>query len=106
MIAVYVSSRCSNCVRLLSSIKRIPSLQGARIIDIDHADKRSIQQIEYVPTLVDDSGRTHVGTAAFEFIKQYQSEIEYEPMQIGGGLSFGSIDGGGELNWSSFGGDL
>lgn len=98
-IVIYISHRCSNCVRLLNTIKRIPSLQAARIIDIDRGP---VQGIEHVPTLVDQRGRRHVGGKAFEFLKQYEDEIDIQPLQLGSGsLPYGSIQDGGELQYTN-----
>jgi hypothetical protein len=104
-LAVYISHRCSNCSRLLNYLKRIPSLADTRVIDID---RYPAQGIEYVPTLVDESGVSHVGSKAFEFLKKYEAEITLEGVQLGSGqLAFGSISSGGELEYQSpFGADI
>jgi len=100
MIVVYVSSRCSNCARVLDLLKKIPSLQGARVVDIDRSP---VQGIEYVPTLVDQNGRSHVGSAVLEFLKQFHGEIELESVHLNAsGLSFGSISDGA-METSTFG---
>lgn len=100
MIVVYVSPRCSNCARVLGLLDKIPSLQGARVVDID---RTPVPGIEYVPTLVDQNGRSHVGSAVLEYLKQFDGEIELESVQLGGGLAFGSIADGGSISKSTFG---
>jgi len=96
-VVIYISHRCSNCVRLINTIKRIPSLQSARIVDIDRGP---VQGIEHVPTLVDQRGRRHVGGKAFEFLKQFEDEIHIQPVQLGtGSLTYGSLNDGGELHY-------
>lgn len=104
-LAVYISHRCSNCSRLLNYLKRIPSLSDTRVIDID---KYPAQGVEYVPTLVDDAGVSHVGSKAFDFLKKFEDEITLEGMSLGSGqLAFGSINGGGELEYAApFGSDI
>lgn len=101
---LYMSERCSNCNRMVNTLKRIPSLQSTRVVDIDRTPTPGI---EYVPTLVDSRGTTYIGSKAFEYLKQYDGEIELEGMQLGsGGLAFGSIQDGGELNYSAAFGEI
>jgi len=100
MIVVYVSSRCSNCARVTGLLTKIPSLQGARVVDID---RTPVQGIQYVPTLVDQRGKSHVGSEVLEFLKSYEAEIELEPAQFGSSLAFGRIDDGGSMDTSTFG---
>ncbi len=105
MITIYVSTRCSNSSRLLNIIRRIPSLQGANIVDIDRGAPNGI---EYVPTIVDERGGLHTGSKAFEYLKRFDAETEIQAMDIGSsGLSYGSLDHGGELDFTTpFGGTL
>jgi hypothetical protein len=81
----------------MNTVRRIPSLQDARIVDVEHSPTLGI---EHVPTLIDERGRTYVGGKAFEYLKQFESEMELEPMQLGtGSLAYGSIGNGGELHY-------
>ena len=101
MITVYISQRCNNSLRIMSIVRRTPSLQGANIVDVDHGVPPGI---DHVPTIVDARGMKHTGIKAFEFLKQYNGETELEAMDIGsGGLAYGSIDAGGELEYTGFG---
>lgn len=96
-LVIYMSQKCSNCNRLMNTVRRIPSLQDARIVDVEHSPTLGI---EHVPTLIDERGRTYVGGKAFEYLKQFESEMELEPMQLGtGSLAYGSIGNGGELHY-------
>ena len=90
MIVIYYSPRCQNSVRLIGAVRRIPSLQGARLVNVDESP---ISGVTHVPTLVDEHGNMHIGGDAFTFIKRFDDEIEIEAMQLGGGgLTYGSID--------------
>ena len=103
-LAVYVSDRCSNCSRLINYLKRVPSLSDTRVIDIE---RYPTQDIEYVPTLIDENGVSHVGSKAFEYLKKFEDEITLDSMQLGsGGLAFGAINDGGELQYTTFGGEI
>lgn len=98
MIVVYVSSRCPNCSRLLESLRQIPSLQSARIVDIDVTP---VSGIEYVPTVVDGS-TSMTGAKAFEWLQQYQGEVDLQPVDVGfGSLSYGLINDSNSVGYAS-----
>lgn len=96
----YISQRCPNCTRFLETVRSIPSLQHTlRVVDIDQTPTPAV---EYVPTVVDRSGQAMVGAKVFEWLKQFQSEVEYEPMQLSfGTLSYGSINDGGAIDFAN-----
>lgn len=97
VLTLYMSKKCANCARMMNTIRRIPSLQDTRIIDVEFSPAPGI---EYVPTLVDQRGKHHVGGKAFEYLRQFDGEITLEPMQLGtGSLAYGSIENGNELNF-------
>mgnify|MGYP000391311591 CR=1 FL=1 len=104
MIVIYYSPRCQNSVRLLGAVRRIPSLQGARLVNVDTSP---VSGITHVPTLVDEHGNSHIGGGAFTFIKRFDDEIEIEAMQLGGGgLTYGTIepdDDGTTTSYMQFG---
>lgn len=100
MSVAYVSQRCPNCSRFLESVRSIPSLsQSLRIVDIDQTPTATVQ---YVPTVVDERGKTLVGSKVFEWLAQFQSEVEYQPMHLSmGSLSYGSIHDGGAIDFAN-----
>lgn len=100
MSVAYISQRCPNCNRFLESVRSIPSLsQSLRIVDIDQTPSPSIQ---FVPTVVDQSGKTLVGSKVFEWLREFQGEVEYQPMQLSmGSLSYGSIHDGGAIDFAN-----
>lgn len=93
-VRVFTSSNCPNCIRLLETIHRIPSLRGSvAIVDVDSLQPADVAQLGLtaVPTLVAD-GRQHVGKAAFEYLAQYNGEMELEAVSLGvGNLTFGDF---------------
>lgn len=95
----YVSTRCPNCTRFLESVRTIPSLQHSlRVVDIDQSPNPSIQ---YVPTVVDAKGSMLVGQKAFEWLKQFQSEVSYQSMPLSmGSLSYGDLTSGGSTQYA------
>ena len=93
-LTIYTSSNCPNCIRLLETVERIPSLRGAtRVVDVDQLPPPELARIglSAVPTLV-AQGRQHVGKAAFEYLAQFNGEMELEAVSLGvGNLSFGDF---------------
>ena len=81
----------------MNTIRRIPALQDTRIVDVEFSPAPGI---EFVPTLVDARGKKYVGGKAFEYLRQFDGEIQLEPMQLGtGALAYGSIENGNELDF-------
>jgi len=95
----YISTRCPNCQRFLETVRSIPSLQQTlRIVDIDRTPHPNV---EFVPTVVDNKGSVMVGQKVFEWLKQYQSEVEYTPMPLSmGSLSYADLGEGGSLAYA------
>lgn len=107
---VYISSQCPNCQRVMDISRRAPSLSKTlQFKDIDTLAPAERSRLQYVPTLVDTHGREYVGSKVFEFLKQFESEMELEPAPFGmhGALEFSSFDDNGgqserNLHYSSF----
>lgn len=99
-VVAYISPNCPNCVRLVETMKRISSLrQRVKYIDIDslHPQQVAASGISAVPTLV-VQGQMHVGKAAFDYLSQFNEEMEVESISLGGGsLMYGLIDSAGCL---------
>jgi glutaredoxin len=100
-IVIYTSSNCPNCTRLLATLRRIPSLAGkASVVEVGAMDPNRLaaQGITAVPTIV-AQGRPHVGKAAFEYLSQFNDELEIESVSLGtGALAYGSI-GSEHMEW-------
>lgn len=105
-LIVYTSPSCPNCVRLLDTLRRIPSLKrAAKIVDVNEMPPQQVASsgLTAVPTLV-VKGRMYTGKEAFEYLGQFNNEIEYEPVSFGGGsLVYGSLGGGGDMESGKYG---
>lgn len=101
MFRAYISRSCPNCTRFVEGVHRVPQLKGClQIMDIDSLPPESKQGLQYVPTVVDSSGHMHVGTKAFEWLKQFDAEVELDaaPDLFGGStnsLCYAELDGEG-----------
>jgi len=108
---LYYSERCVNCKRLIDAIERMPSVhKNMRFLNIDTTSPETKQQLTAVPTMQLQNGQMLVGSKAFEYLQQFNSEIEYETLPIanGGSLPFSQVGSDGsswqvsEAWWSSF----
>jgi len=70
---VVVSSECTNCARLLETLKRIKN-HGLLVVDYSSLTPMQRVGLTAVPTLIQNDGKRIVGTAVFEYInaKYYQ----------------------------------
>ena len=92
---IYYSENCPNCTRLLHIEKKIASLQGSELIDVDRTHPGHRVGIEYVPTIV-DGNRRYVGTEVFDFMKSFEQELDLEPApEFTGNSLYSSIDDDG-----------
>lgn len=105
---VYYSQNCANSQRLLSILGRIPSLQRrVQMKDVHSLSPSERAGLQYVPTIVDDQGRQHVGSKAFEFMKQFDEEMELESAPPSfGRLAFSDLEGFGESQYTTAFGDF
>jgi hypothetical protein len=94
---VFVSPQCPNCTRIVDIVRRIPKLQSiVSVVDITTLPPDQMGNLQYVPTIVTSSGQQYVGAQAFEYLKQYEGEMEVEcaPSGLGTGrLAFATIGG-------------
>lgn len=107
-ILLYFSPNCPNCQRAIGIIAKIPSLKKRVMLkNVDSLSPAERSGLQYVPTIVDDHRQQYVGTRAFEFLKQFESEVELDPAPIGmGRLEFASLEGSGENEYMEMYGDF
>lgn len=96
MHTLYVSPQCPNCTRFMGAMQRIDSLKNSiRVVDVT----RSGSPVEYVPTLVLQSGQQFTGTKLFEWLKQHEGDAPLDGMSFAecAGLPFSALgdDAGG-----------
>ncbi|AGE50473.1 hypothetical protein PBCVCVM1_383R [Paramecium bursaria Chlorella virus CVM-1] len=91
---VVISSECTNCSRLLETLKRIPN-HGLVVVDYSTLTPMQRVGLTAVPTLIQNNGKRIVGTEVFEFVNAKY----YQTMEINGADVYGSDD----LAFSSIG---
>lgn len=88
------SPQCPNCQRFIESLDRVPSGADVRRVDVNALDPAAYSRVTAVPTLVLPTGRALVGSDAFGWLKQFDSQVELGGWSGGGGrLAFSAIDG-------------
>jgi hypothetical protein len=82
---VYYSQRCPNCNRFMDGLRRSTARTGVQI----------------VPTVVLPAGQVLVGTKAFEWLKEHETDGDLEPysLAMSRGLAFSSIQGTGHAEF-------
>lgn len=93
MSIAYISYNCPNCMRFIESLDRIPSLRGqVKLVDVsDVSQLPPNHSITAVPTLV-VHGKAMVGKEAFDYLAQFNNEVELESVSLGTGtLAFGDF---------------
>jgi hypothetical protein len=100
LATVYYTARCMNCTRFLQALGRSPSARSSvAVVDIDQTPVRGIQ---YVPTVVLNTGEMYVGTKAFEWLRQHTTDAVLEAAPDSGcGLAFSELQGDGYAQYSS-----
>jgi hypothetical protein len=65
---------CNNCKRFVESLRNIPALHPVTtVIDVQ---KTPYSGVDVVPTIVVNGRQKLVGSAAFEFLRDYDSVLE------------------------------
>jgi hypothetical protein len=95
---VYYSQRCPNCNRFMDGLRRSTARTGVQIVNVDDTPIRGVQ---YVPTVVLPAGQVLVGTKAFEWLKEHETDGDLEPysLAMSRGLAFSSIQGTGHAEF-------
>ena len=89
VVVVYYSDRCQNSRRFMESLNRTRLKTVARLVNIDHT---TVNGLKFLPTVVVD-GTPKIGTAAFEWLKTFDGDMELQT--YGGGsckLGFSRLD--------------
>lgn len=94
-ILVY-GEQCPNCIRFIDALRRTSVASQVTLMDVSTLPPAQRDQVAAVPALVLDGGQTLYGTKAFEWLKQYEGDVELEGFAGNGSLPFsdvGSIQG-------------
>ena len=86
------AAQCPNCMRFIGALDRTPMKDAVAKIDVNSLTPDQCRHVSAVPMLVLDTGGTLVGTQAFEWLKQYERDVDVESFSTGRGLPFSDIE--------------
>jgi hypothetical protein len=93
MATLIYSAQCPNCTRFIESLDRVPSGAGVKRIEVSRLPPEMYQRVAAVPTLVLENGQQLVGSKAFEWLKQFDAEVELDGWGGGNGLAYAPLEG-------------
>jgi hypothetical protein len=88
---VFVVPGETNSARITESLKKIRCLHD--VTTLVNVLKRPYDGIDTVPTLLVDGRNKLVGTQAFEYLKNFDAELDDSLLGCGGSLGFSPIEG-------------
>lgn len=100
------SQQCPNCTRFIDALKATSAAGHVRLLEVSQLPPHQVRSVTAVPALVLAEGQTLYGTKAFEWLKQYEGDVDLEGFAGNGTLPFSSVDSMGYAtyaeNFSSF----
>lgn len=91
------SSQCPNCMRFIGALDRTPAKASVVKTDVNSLPLDQRRHVSAVPMLILSSGGVLVGTKAFEWLKQYDGQMEVESYAGGRGLPYSNVE---DDSWS------
>lgn len=85
------SPQCPNCLRFMDALGRTTAARDVRLVDVSQLTDVQLQRVQAVPALVLAGGQTMYGTKAFEWLKQYEADVELESFAANGTLAFSDV---------------
>ena len=89
------AAQCPNCTRFLGALERTPVASRVQRIDVATLSPEQRRAVPAVPMLVLDNGTSLVGSQAFQWLKQYEGEVELDTYEgargCRGGLGFSDV---------------
>ena len=104
---LYYAPQCPNCMRFVSALERTPAREAVHKVDINSLPDNQRKNVPAVPMVCLSTGTTLVGTQAFNWLKQFEGQLELDSFSTGRGLPFSDLaDDSGTLMFSTPYGDF
>lgn len=85
------SEQCPNCTRFIDALSRTSAASDVALVDVAHLTAQQLARVQAVPALVLPSGQTVYGTKAFEWLKQFEADVELDGFAGNGSLPFSDV---------------
>lgn len=85
------SPQCPNCQRFIGALDRTSAKTSVMKISVASLAPEQRKVVTAVPMLVMDDGSALVGTKAFEWLKQFEGDMEMDSFNGSGGLGFAAF---------------
>lgn len=90
--ALLYSTQCPNCSRFIDALGRTPAASQVTLVDVATLNPTQLARVNAVPALVMPNGSTLYGTKAFEWLKQYEADVELDGFAgENGALAFSDV---------------
>ena len=100
------SQQCPNCVRFIDALQRTSQAGQVAMVDVAQLGREQLASVAAVPALLTPEGQTMYGTKAFEWLKQYEADVELESFYGNGSLAFSEVGGMGYATYDEGFGDF
>ena len=95
--------QCPNCTRFMEALRRTPAAAQVRAVDVGTLQPHQLARVAAVPGLVMPDGNTIYGTAVFEWLKQFEGEVQLDGFSgENGALAFTDFGTGQTLYAESY----
>lgn len=95
------STQCTNCSRFMDALSRTPIASQVNLVDVVTLNPTQVARVQAVPALITPQGTTMYGTQAFEWLKQYEADVELEGFTVGNGsLAFSEVESRGYATYA------
>ena len=76
--SLLISAQCPNCVRFVDALSRTSARTDVALVDVATLPPDQLARVSAVPALVLVNGSIMYGTKAFEWLKQYEGDVELD----------------------------
>lgn len=92
MHTLVYAEQCPNCIRFIDALSRTSASSQVALVDVSRLSPQQREHVSAVPALIVDGGTTLYGTKAFEWLKQFEADVELESFGGNGSLPFSDVN--------------
>lgn len=91
MHTLLYSDSCPNCLRFIDALRQTTAAAQMSLVDVSTLANEQLARVQAVPALVLDNGQTLYGTKAFEWLRQFEGDVELEGFSSHNTLAFSDV---------------